>query len=79
MPDTGERIARLEVQDAHLNEKLDKISADLATVTKAVTEIKNTFEQAKGAKYVIIGAAAIGGFLSAKLGWLVPSLFGKVP
>lgn len=68
----GERIARLETQQEHIVKKLDEMTAQL-------TKINNTFEQAKGAKYVIVGAAAIGGFVSAKLGAWFPHIIGKTP
>lgn len=73
----GERIARLEIQFEHLNKELRDVNSKLDLAATQLTQINNTFQQAKGAKWVIIGAASVGGFLSAKLGWLLPPLFGK--
>lgn len=73
----GERIARLEAQFEHMTKQLDDVSDKLDVAAKKLSEMSDMFERAKGAKYVIVGAAAIGGFVSAKLGWLVPPLFGK--
>jgi len=75
----GERIVRLEAQQEHIVKKLDEMNASQKAMAEQLTKINNTFEQAKGAKYVIVGAAAIGGFISAKIGAFLPHIVGKSP
>lgn len=65
--DTRDRVIRLETQVGHLTDKLEDMDAK-------VTEMHSLLLQAKGVRWLIIGAATIGGFLSAKLGALAPWL-----
>lgn len=52
--DTRDRVIALEVKVQHLEDKLDKAA------TK-ITEMHDVFMQAKGARWVIVAAAGIGG------------------
>ncbi len=63
--DTRDRLIALESDVKHLTASVDEMSA-------SVKEMSQLLQQAKGAKWVIMGAAAIGGFVSAKIGAFVP-------
>jgi hypothetical protein len=63
-PDLRERLVRLETEMEHMTAKLDDVS-------KKVTLLVDLLNQAKGARWVIAGMAAIGGFVAAKLAPLV--------
>lgn len=63
----GERIAVLETQIETLISQQQKMQEDL-------TEVKNILQQAKGAKWVVIAAAAISGFIATYLPWLAHQL-----
>lgn len=63
--DQRERIVALEVEMRHLR-------SDFADTKQKVTEMHGLLMQARGARYVIVAAAAVGGFVSAKLAWLIP-------
>jgi hypothetical protein len=65
--DTRDRLIALESDVKHLTATVD----DMAV---SVKEMAQLLQQAKGAKWVIITAAAVGGFLSAKLGAFLPWL-----
>lgn len=63
-----ERIARLETRIEHMAEAVEKM-------TQKVEELHALLNQAKGAKWVIIGAASVAGFFGSKAGtWLLSSL-----
>lgn len=70
MPELEERIAVLEANFKHAEIKIDKMSGK-------VDEMHELLLQAKGARYVVVFAAAVGGFLASKLGALT-SLFGTI-
>lgn len=65
-----ERIAVLETKIEHLSDQLSETN-------KMVGEMRDVLLQARGAKYVIVGAAGIIGFLTSMLTHLIPfkSLF----
>lgn len=62
-----ERVARLEVQIAHLSQVVDE-------QTEILKRLDAAFEQAKGAKWMLLGIASAAGFIAGKsasiLGWL---------
>lgn len=60
MVSDSERIAVLEANQRHMDRKLDDMS-------EKVTEMHEVLLQAKGAKYFIVGIAAIAGATAAKL------------
>ncbi len=63
-----ERIARLETQIIHLADTIDKMSVK-------VDDLHAMLQQARGAKWAILGAAGIAGFFGSKAGsWLWSSL-----
>lgn len=55
-----DKVIRLETEMAHMLAKVDSMEAK-------VSEMHGLLLQAKGAKYVIVGMAAIGGFAAGKL------------
>jgi hypothetical protein len=57
----GERIARLEAQQEHMEAKIDAMASQ-------VKEMHDLLMQARGARWVLLGAAAITGFAASKLG-----------
>jgi hypothetical protein len=65
-----ERVARLEVQMEHIGKKLDE-------QTEILKRLDAAFEQAKGAKWMLLAAASLVGFLSAKAG-SIATWFGFV-
>jgi predicted esterase YcpF (UPF0227 family) len=67
--DTRDRVIRLEA-------KVEEMSRQQAETNHKVTAMHELLMQAKGAKYVIVGSAAIGGFLSAKLAHFFPWMTG---
>ena len=60
-----ERVAKLEVQMTHLNEKLDD-------TYKKVEEMHAILLQAKGARWVIVGLAGIAGLASGLIAKFTP-------
>jgi hypothetical protein len=65
--DTRDRVIKLESDLRHLTDAVEGMSAK-------VTAMHDLLNQAKGARWIIITAAAIGGFLSAKLATIMPWL-----
>jgi hypothetical protein len=69
--DTRDRLIALEGDVKHLTQAVE-------AMTKQVAEMNALFQQAKGAKWVLMAMAAIGGFVASKLGALLPYI-GGVP
>jgi hypothetical protein len=65
--DTRDRVIKLESDLRHLTDAVEGMSAK-------VTAMHDLMNQAKGARWLILTAAAIGGFLSAKLAAFMPWL-----
>jgi hypothetical protein len=65
--DTRDRVIALEADVKHLSAKVD----DMADKVTAMHEL---LVQARGLKWFIVTAAAVGGFLSAKIAALLPWL-----
>jgi hypothetical protein len=65
--DTRDRVIKLESDLQHLTNAVESMSAK-------VTAMHDLLNQAKGARWLILTAAAIGGFISAKLAAFVPWL-----
>lgn len=63
--DTRERVTALEVELKH-------VSKQLSDMGEKVNEMHALLLSARGARWIIITAAAIGGFLSAKLAAFMP-------
>lgn len=63
--DTRDRLIKLESKVEHMSDTLDEVST-------TVKELNTLLQQAKGAKWAIMGAAAIGGFVSAKVAAFIP-------
>lgn len=63
--DTRDRVIKLETDMKHLTEKVDDMAAK-------VSAMHDLLQQAKGVKWLIVTAAAVGGFVSAKLATFVP-------
>lgn len=59
----NERIRALEVQVDHLVVTVDRMAGK-------VDELHNMLQAAKGARWVLMGTAALVGFIGAKLGAL---------
>jgi predicted esterase YcpF (UPF0227 family) len=68
--DTRDRVIRLEA-------KVEEMARQQAETNQKVTAMHELLMQARGAKYVIVGSAAIGGFLSAKLAHFLPWMNGN--
>lgn len=63
-----ERITRLETQIVHLADAIERM-------TTKVDELHSMLNQARGAKWALLGMAGIAGFLGSKTGaWLWSSL-----
>ena len=65
--DTRDKVVALEVKVLHLTETIESMDEKL-------TELHSLFLQAKGARWAIIGAATVGGFLAAKAAAFLPWL-----
>lgn len=63
--DTRDRVIALESDLKHLSESVKVMAAQVA-------EMHTLLQQAKGARWAIIGAATIGGFVAAKIGSVLP-------
>lgn len=68
--DTRDRVVALEVKVLHLTEKI-------VGMDQKVTALHDLLLQARGARYVIVASAAVGGFVSAKLATFLPWFMGK--
>jgi hypothetical protein len=65
--DTRDRVIKLESDLQHLTNAVESMSAK-------VTAMHDLLNQARGARWLVLTAAAIGGFISAKLAAFVPWL-----
>ncbi|PSJ60733.1 hypothetical protein [Pseudaminobacter soli (ex Li et al. 2025)] len=63
--DTRDRVIRLEAEVAHQTKTIEAMD------TK-VTEMHDLLMAAKGARWAIIAAASVGGFIAAKLSFFFP-------
>lgn len=63
--DTRDRVMRLEV-------KVDNLTKAVESRDEKIDEMHDVLMQAKGARYVIVGAAAIGGAVTGFLVKLLP-------
>ena len=63
--DTRDRVIKLETDMEHLTKQVDAMAVK-------VTAMHDLLQQAKGIRWVIITAAAVGGFISAKIAPLLP-------
>lgn len=61
--ETERRLATLESDYRHMSRKVDDMS-------EKIDEMHELLLKARGAKWVIVGLATLGGFVSAKLGAL---------
>jgi hypothetical protein len=68
--DTRDRVIRLEAEVEALGEKVSAMDVK-------VTAMHELLLQAKGARWLLIAAAGLGGFISAKLAPFLPWLGGK--
>ena len=60
----AERIAVLETEVADLKKSVDEMSAQVRTLV-------SLFDQARGAKWMLIGLAALGGIVASKIGPII--------
>lgn len=74
----NERVAVLETHYQHLTEQLNETNDKLDETNKKMDEMIALFNQAKGARWVIISMAALGGAVAAFLTKLIP-LHGILP
>jgi uncharacterized protein involved in exopolysaccharide biosynthesis len=65
--DTRDRVIKLESDLKHLTDSVESMS-------HKVTDMHDLLNQARGARWLILTAAAIGGFVSAKVAAFVPWL-----
>lgn len=63
--DTRDRLIALERDVKHLTKNIDEMS-------DKVDELHNLLMKARGARWFILAAAALGGFVSAKLAMFFP-------
>jgi hypothetical protein len=63
--DTRDRVIRLEAQVDHLTSQLDDMQ-------KKVNAMYDLLMQAKGMRWMIVGMAAVGGFLASYASKYVP-------
>ncbi len=65
-----ERLATLENEFRHIDEKLDHAITSLG-------EVKDMMAQTKGAWKVLLGAAGFMGFISGLASWIIPPFFHR--
>lgn len=65
--DLRERLVRLETELEHVTAKLDSVAIK-------VSELLDILNAARGARYLLIAAAGVAGFLSGKIGALIPTI-----
>jgi hypothetical protein len=65
--DTRDRVIKLESDVSHLTTTVEEMAGH-------VREMRDLLNQAKGVKWMVLTAAAIGGFISAKIGVIIPWL-----
>lgn len=65
-----ERIAKLEVKIEHLTHAMDDMSGKVSILVEMLN-------QAKGARWAILGVSGLAGFLSGKAGGLLTGFLGK--
>ena len=65
-----ERLTRLE-------EQVKTLSEDLKDAKKTLTQIYDLMNQAKGAKWAILGVASLAGLLGSKAGTFLLSFMSK--
>ena len=63
--DTRDKVIKLENEVHHLAASVDAMAVK-------VTEMHDLIQQAKGIKWLILAAAAVGGFISAKIAAFLP-------
>lgn len=63
--DTRDRVMRMEAE-------LDNLERQVLHMSKKIDDMHDLFMQARGARYVIIGAAAVGGAITGFLVKLIP-------
>lgn len=63
--DTRDRVMRMEAE-------LDNLERKVISMSKKIDDMHDLFMQARGARYVIIGAAAVGGAITGFLVKLIP-------
>lgn len=66
-----QRLTRLEADFEHQDGKLAAMSKDIAALSENVRDLVNLLNQAKGAKWMLVGLATLGGFVAGKFGWLI--------
>ena len=62
---TRDIVIALRADVEHMRKEQDGIKAK-------VDEMHALLHQVRGARWAILGVAALGGFISAKLAWLLP-------
>jgi predicted esterase YcpF (UPF0227 family) len=70
--DTRDRVIRLEAE-------MSGMRRDFEDMSEKVTEMHALLLQAKGARWVIIGAATVGGFFAAKMAAWLPWIASLPP
>lgn len=65
-----DKVIRLETEMSHMLAKVDSMEAK-------VSEMHGLLLQAKGAKYVIVGMALVGGFVAGKAASILALFGGK--
>ncbi|MFO0522249.1 MAG: hypothetical protein ACK515_17800 [bacterium] len=63
--DLRERLVRLETEMKHVTTQLDDMGAQLKTLV-------DLLNQAKGARWMLLGMATLGGFALGKLSTVLP-------
>lgn len=70
--DTRDKVVALEVKVLHLTQTIESMDEKL-------TEVHSLFLQAKGARWAIVGAATVGGFIAAKAAAWLPWIASLPP
>jgi hypothetical protein len=73
-----ERLVALEVEMRHMRESSSQHAADIRAMAETVAELRDLLTQAKGARWAILTAIGVGGFIASYLPTLAKWL-GMIP
>jgi hypothetical protein len=74
MPEIREELSRMRERQGISEANLSNLADDVAALTEAVRDLKETIDRSRGALWVISGASGVVGVFAS---WLATNLWGK--
>jgi NADPH-dependent curcumin reductase CurA len=74
MPEIREELSRMRERQGISEANLSNLADDVAALTEAVRDLKETIDRSRGALWVISGASGVVGVVAS---WLATNLWGK--